>query len=136
MLERRLFAIPPEPRSWLSIVGWWELRRIPYNLIIFAFGAIGLTIFGFFDYLYFRVHPSEIDHWVPLLSVLGGAFGANFFYTGGWIAELLARALWHDRARYFGPITFSLGLFFSCALCFLPATLSAIGWFVRLLWHS
>ncbi len=135
-MEQWLFTIPSEPRSWLSIVGWWELRRISYNFIIAVVGTVGITIFGLFDYLYFRAHPSEIDHWVPFLSIFGGALIANFLYTGGWIAELLARCLWRERARYFGPIMLSLGLLFSCVVCLLPATLSAIGWLVRFLWHS
>ena|ERR1017187_3978565 len=129
ILTSRLFAIPDEPRHWHSIIAWWELRRIPYNLIILVIGSIGLFVFGLLYYCYLRAQP-EHDDWVPLLSAMVGVFGANFFYTGGWISELIARALWRERARYYGPILFSLGLLFSCAVCFLPSVLLGISWVV------
>lgn len=121
ILDSPLFAIPDEPRRWRSIIAWWEFRRIAYNAIMLVVGVISLFIFGLLDYLYSRAHPGALDDWVPLLSIMVAAFGANLFYTGGWISELIARALWRERARNYGPIMLSLGLLFSCAVCFLPS---------------
>ena len=121
ILDSRLFAIPDEPRHWRSIIAWWELRRIAYNGVMLVVGLSGLFVFGLLDYLYSRAHPGAFDDWVPLLSVMVAAFGANLLYTGGWISELIARALWRDCARYYGPIMLSLGFLFSCIVCFVPS---------------
>ena len=127
ILHTRLFAIPDEPRRWYSVIAWWELRRIPYNIVVIVVGTIGLLIFGVIYSFYSRAQP-EHDDWVPLLSAMVGFFGANFFYTTGWISELFARALWHERARYYGPIMLSVGLLFSCVVCFVPSILLGISW--------
>ena len=136
MLRSWLFTIPEEPRHWRSIIAWWELRRLVYNAIMFVAGVVGLLVFGLFDYLYTLAHPGAFDDWVPLLSVFVAAFGANLFYTGGWISELIARPLWRDRARYYGPIMLSLGLILSLAVCFLPSILLGITLIVWVVVHK
>jgi hypothetical protein len=31
-------------RTWSQIIGWWEIRRIPYNLILLLAGFLSLQI--------------------------------------------------------------------------------------------
>jgi hypothetical protein len=95
---------------------------------MFVVGSIGLVIFMIIDDAYARTQPHSDDDFVPLIAVIFCAVGANTCYTGGWVSELLARRLWGERARHYGPIMFSLGLVFSFALCFLPSVALGLSW--------
>jgi len=60
-------------RNWFEVILWWELRRIPYNLIMYFAGLLSFYI-GYIS--------------IPLIYVsMGLAF--NIIYTFGWIFELL-----------------------------------------------
>ncbi len=60
-------------RNWYEIILWWELRRIPYNLIMYFAGLLSFYI-------------SYVS--IPLIYVLMG-LAFNIVYTFGWIFELL-----------------------------------------------
>jgi len=60
-------------RNWYEIILWWELRRVPYNLIMYIAGLLSFYI-------------SYIS--IPLIYVLMG-LTFNIVYTFGWIFELL-----------------------------------------------
>jgi len=130
---RRLFNIPDTERRWYSVIAWWEVRRIAYNIIVGIVGFICLMAFLLLDELPPKPTFEEAD-WEPL-SVIIGAIVANICYTGGWVAELVARALWRERARSFGPIAFSLGLIFSLCVCLLPVAANLFSWGHRAVKH-
>lgn len=65
--------INPSNRNWLSIILWWEIRRIPYNLIMFGIG-----------YLSFYISYVTI----PLVYILIGLW-LNIIYTLGWVIEII-----------------------------------------------
>jgi hypothetical protein len=54
-----LFAVPEEPRPWWKIIIWWEVRRIPYNLIVGSVGFISLLLFFLFINLAHELKPGE-----------------------------------------------------------------------------
>jgi hypothetical protein len=112
-LLRRLFAIPPEPRSALRIILWWELRRPAYWCFLAVVGMGGALLM-----CYATRNPSPDEEgfelFLPMLLVI---LGSNICYTGGWVAELVARKLWKAKVAFFGPVAFSLGLIFSALVC-------------------
>jgi hypothetical protein len=130
MATRRLASLPlfrrdsPTPSA-RAAIGWWEVRRIPYNLIVGCAGivtCIVIAIIGLGSYFFFNSDfglPGS-----PLLavfSVIIYGFLANLCYTGGWIAELIVRRAWPEEADQFARWSFSLGLFFSVLLTLTPA---------------
>ena len=68
-----LIRITNAQRKWYEIILWWELRRIPYNIIMYFVGLLSFYI----SYMT-----------IPLIYLLIG-FLLNICYTGGWIYELM-----------------------------------------------
>jgi len=60
-------------RKWHEIILWWELRRIPYNVLMYLIGMLSFYI------AYVTI---------PLVYVFI-ALVLNIFYTFGWLIELL-----------------------------------------------
>jgi hypothetical protein len=126
----RLFrrARPPE-RAW-DVVGWWESRRIPYNLIIGATGivsAIVMLLTGFVtEHLIGEAIGVPSSPLFALAAVIVYGLMANVCFTGGWILELLSRRIWGTRAEAFGEIAFTWGLLCSVLLTLVPAALTVV----------
>jgi hypothetical protein len=60
-------------RTWYEKVLWWEVRRLPYNVIMYFVGVLSFYI-GYIT--------------IPLIYLLIG-LALNVIYTFGWIIELL-----------------------------------------------
>jgi len=106
-------------------VGWWEARRVPYNVIVGAVGLVSAAVMVGVAFACERRGGAAIglpDS--PLFAIAGVLlYGiiANVCYTGGWITELLVARFWRaDRSR-FGPIAFTLGTGFSVFATLVPA---------------
>lgn len=59
----------------------------------------------------------------PLFAIIGVvlyAIVANICYTAGWLAELISREVWGNKAGSFAEISFTLGIIFSFLLTLLP----------------
>ncbi len=59
----------------------------------------------------------------PLFAIFGViayAVVANICYTAGWMAELISREIWGDKAKGFAEISFTLGTVFSFFLTLVP----------------
>ena|ERR1700710_1464142 len=112
---------------WDAIV-WWEIRRLPFNLILLAAGLLTLFLcLTIANHLRSAQGAYEVSPFLLVPIVLYG-FTANLFYTLGWISELL----WSggDAART-APLrrrVFRLGLIGSVVLTLLPAGLMALVW--------
>src|SRR5207247_8474061 len=88
-----LFAHRLEKSHPAHVVAWWELRRLPYNMIVGATGVLSLGVF------FAVAFGCERSRGVPLglpsppllvvIAVAAYLIVANIFYTGGWILELL-----------------------------------------------
>lgn len=135
-----LFSRSTEPLSGYQVVAWWEIRRLAYNLIVGTFGAAGVVIMVVVALICERRIGIPIGMSDPpvLMIVAAVAYGifANLCYTGGWIAELLARPrLGSERARAFGEASFKIGIGFSVVLTLLPPACTIVAAALALLNH-
>jgi hypothetical protein len=113
-----LFQENTEPRSWRQVVAWWELRRIPFNIILLVLGLPSLFLFYWFVSHSGQLKPGEDA--VESLSLFAAPLIANFFYTGGWVIELVLRQYMPNKHPKYGPFLFKCGLVFSAIVILLP----------------
>lgn len=140
MTQRRLFRRDDSTQDFWRIIGWWEVRRVPFNLIVGAVGCVSAGLGLVTAILTQRyIHESIGLPNPPVIAVFAvlvyGVF-ANICYTGGWIAELLVRKIWPAEARAFANISFFLGLMFSVVLTLLPGIFISGTGALRLLGHA
>lgn len=115
--DSAFFSRTKEPENIWQVIAWWEVRRIPYNLIVGAAG-VATSLLALLSAL-FAEHVTGIPAELPdppifaLVGIVIYAILANACYTGGWIAEILVSKIWGEEGRSFGVISFALGLFFS-----------------------
>jgi hypothetical protein len=119
------------PGVWQTI-SWWEVRRIPYNLLVGAAGFVTCAVSLVTGLLceHFLGDPIGIPN-PPIFAffaVVAYGIMANVCYTGGWAAELLVQRIWPEEGQAFGRISFFLGLTFSILLTLVPGVvIAAIG---------
>lgn len=106
------FEIKSDSRKWYHAMIWWEIRRIPFNIIILVSGIISilllhLVVKGAMDF----IHP---------FAVFAFAFFANFFYTLGWILELFLMLFSKKYSMKFAKSTLKIGLIFSILCTLFP----------------
>jgi hypothetical protein len=111
-------------RPWDAVV-WWEIRRIPFNLLLLAAGLASAFISAFVGS---HVWGPDQDIGNPFLGAMLYAIGANLCYTLGWITELLWG--WGDteRTKEVRAKIFRLGLIFSVCLTLAPAIVVSMVW--------
>lgn len=122
----RLFKRAENLNTTWQIVLWWELRRIPFNLII---GATGIFTCVFLFGLEMLLKNDILDNLLPdppAIAIFGYGLLANVCFTGGWIIELLAKALFREQSKYFGEILFLCGMIFSVALTLFPILIYSV----------
>ena len=115
-----LLTVKYEDRNVLQIIGWWEVRRPLYNVIVLVCGLISMTIMS----LLVKLEPWE-DVVEPIV-VLGFAFLCNLGYTLGWITEIMI-----DKTKIYGPKMFKVGLYFTLFWVVLPTLIHIILWISR-----
>ena len=130
-LTRILFPLPDYRRTPLSLLAWWESRRLPYNLVVGGAGVVSLAAVTLFSAL----PPRGLDLGPLWRGVIVYGVLANVGYSLGWLSELAMRTLWGDDAPYAGPALWRQGLAFSIGLTLLPIPLALISWVVRLVGH-
>jgi hypothetical protein len=130
---RWCFSTPREPRSAMDVVAWWEVRRIPYNLIVLIAGMVSLPLFLVFIELAHGLKAGEdaVEPMALVVAVVVGPCAVNLAYTAGWIVELFLRLAWRGRAAAIGPTLMRLGLSFSLLVVFFPAIFWGGAWVVR-----
>lgn len=127
------FLFPaPAKRTAGAILGWWEKRRLPFNL---AVGAAGLASLGWIwvaegilsggSFLRLGSLP-----WQPVV-----AFGvlANVCYLLGPTVEILIEKLWGREVMPTGPVLYRMGLTFSVGLALLPGMVMTVSFVIRTL---
>lgn len=129
---RWLFGRPEEPRNPFQVILWWELRRIPYNLIVGGAGTISLLLFYFFIVHSHVLRPGE-DAVEPMALIIA-PFVINILYTGGWVVELVIY-LFLRRATRIGPILLAVGTAFSLCVIAVPGVVWGLFWLVHLIRH-
>jgi hypothetical protein len=135
LIRFRLFQRREDQLSSLQVILWWEARRLFFNL---AVGTAGLITI--FTILFSATMAEKFVHepfsWPdpPLFAIIGVvlyAILANACYTGGWLAELISREVWGDRAGSFAEISFTLGIIFSVLLTLLPGAVAVFAVMAR-----
>jgi len=122
-----IFAHQLEKSHPAHVVAWWELRRLPYNLIVGVTSLVTLSVF--FAVAYGCERSGGLPMGMPkppllvMIAMVGYWVVANAFYTLGWILELLVARMWHVSTPVFGPIAFTLGTAFSVVVTLIPAGL-------------
>jgi hypothetical protein len=114
-----MFDAPEAERPLWKVVLWWELRRIPFNLIVGVYGIACLAIFFWAILTSGELQGGEDA--VEPLALLAAPFVINFFYTLGWLVEVSARIVMPKLSPRFGPILLMAGLGFGLFLITLPA---------------
>ena len=107
-----LFPAPALPAA-TAIIGWWEKRRLGFNLIVGGVGAASWAASSVIGLLS-GLQPLG---W-PAVVVFGVA--ANVFYLLGPTAEIALRAVFGRRILSPGPTLFRMGLTFSVGLALIP----------------
>jgi hypothetical protein len=105
----------PAPRSVTGIVGWWERRRLAYNVMVGAAGLVSLAAFA--------VMMIVLGEGLELGLLAGaGAFGlmANLCYLLGPAAEIAIHRVWGTKVLPAGPMLYRAGLTFSVGLALFP----------------
>jgi hypothetical protein len=122
-----------------EVIGWWESRRIPFNLMVGTAGILTSVIVGVVGLGSSILFGSDFGLPNPPLFALFGIliYGivANVCYTGGWIAELVIRRIWPHEADRFATLSFSTGLAFSILLTLAPGIVIGAGGIFGLLAH-
>lgn len=139
VLGWRFFSRRETTYGTFEIIAWWELRRIPYNVVVGATGIVTIVIIATAAWIASQKFGDPIEFPDPplfaLMAVIAYGVCANICYTGGWIAELLARSVWKEKVGAFAQITFVLGFVFSILLTLVPALLIVFALVVRLLFR-
>jgi hypothetical protein len=115
-------------------IGWWEGRRIPFNLIVGTAGILTCVVVSVVGLASTILFGSDFGLPNPPLFAVFGViiYGlvANLCFTGGWLAELVIRKIWPREADRFAVVSFSLGLIFSVLLTLSPLiVIGAAGFF-------
>jgi hypothetical protein len=122
-----------------DIIGWWESRRIPFNLIVGSAGILSCIVVGIVGAGSSLLFNSDFGlPGSPLFTVFGILiYGtvANICFTGGWLVELLVRKIWPREADRFATSSFSLGLVFSVLLTLAPGIVIGAAGIFGLLGH-
>ena len=128
----------PAASAWETI-GWWEARRIPFNLIVGGTGIVSCVVVGVVGLGSYFLFNSEFGLPDPplfaLFAVIIYGVMANVLFTGGWVVELVVRKAWPQQADRFATLCFSLGLVFSVLLTLAPAIVIGAGGILGLLGH-
>jgi hypothetical protein len=105
--------------------GWWEARRIPFNLIVGSAGILSCVVVGIVGLGSYFLFDSDFglpgSPFLSLMAVMIYAVMANLCFTFGWIAELVVRKAWSAEADRFATLSPSLGFVFSALLTLTPA---------------
>lgn len=125
------FLFPaPAPRSLRGIVGWWERRRLAYNLCVGAAGVLSLGVVNVILALPPGPHRTGGPPWVAVV-----AFGvmANLCYLLGPSVEYLLARAFGRRMLPTGPTLYRMGLTFSVGLALLPTLFACLDLGLRIL---
>lgn len=106
---------PPAERRIGAIIGWWEKRRLPFNLMIGGTGLVSTAVISLF--MAFNGGPGPAE-WLRI-----GFFwliAANVCYTLGPATEIALQRLLGRRLLPAGPLLFRAGLITAIGVALAP----------------
>jgi hypothetical protein len=116
-----LFSNPKDTWPPWRVVAWWEVRRIPFNVIVGTYGALCIVVFLLALTTSGHLYPWEDA--VEPIALIAAPFIINLLYTVGWLIEIPARLYLPGLSPRFGPLLFGLGLGFGMFLMTVPAAI-------------
>jgi hypothetical protein len=123
----RLFSRRAEEISTFEVIKWWEMRRVPYNLLVGAAGIFTCIMTVIVATIASETIGEPLGLPDPpilaVFAVIAYAVGANICFTGGWIAEILVKKFWREKAGAFGQAAFAVGVAFSVLITLAPSAL-------------
>ena len=109
-LARFLYPKPAK-RTLGGIFKWWEKRRIAFNAMIGAGGAVSLGSHGLLTWL-----EGGAIEFPPAFGMLGMLLLANACYTLGPLTEAALHGIWGRDVLPVGPHLFRAGLALSVGI--------------------
>ena len=109
-----LYPAPAERRVG-AIIGWWEKRRLPYNLIVGGTGLFTMTVGS----LIMAVN----GEFTPVAWLRGSVFWLvmlNVSYSLGPIAEIALQKFFRDKLLPAGPLLFRASVTVAVGVTLLP----------------
>jgi hypothetical protein len=120
--------VPPADyrRTTISLLTWWESRRLTFNVAVGSAGLITLLAIRIISHV-----PPGLQMPLDWRPVVAYGVLANICYTSGWALEAMAQRIWGNKCPPFGPALFRQGLAFSVGLTLLPIVVASIGWLAK-----
>jgi hypothetical protein len=116
----------PVTKAW-DAIGWWETRRVPYNLIVGGAGILTCVVISIFAAVGMLVFGADFGSPLSgLIGILIYGIMATICFTFGWVAELVVWKAWPQQVDRFAIESFSLGLVVSVLLTLTPGILSIV----------
>lgn len=125
---RRLFSAGRVPSRSAEVIRWWELRRVPYNLVVGAVGLASIIVFELSARSMIPPGEDAVEPPVIWLGVILYGVACNGAYTLGWIGEIYFFGHAREAGLVFRKRAFPVGLIVSCLVPTLPAGLWIILW--------
>lgn len=116
-----LLEVKKENRNLLEIIYWWELKRIPYNLILVTLGFLSIKCSHYF--LGLAADENVYDFNFLLASILF----FNLAYSLSCVSELFTK-----KSITYAPSLFKKGLFVVALIYVLPVILHFKTWVFNL----
>ena len=118
----------PEPaeRRVGAIIGWWEKRRLPYNLIVGAIGLAPLAVGTALTAVVATLQPVDMFR-----AAIWWAVWANVCYSLGPAVEIALHKLFGRRLLPAGPLLFRAGVTVAVGVTLLPLIPLTIGFILR-----
>jgi hypothetical protein len=131
----RLFSRNDEKMTALQIILWWEARRLFFNIVVGVAGVVSIVVMLLSATIAEKLFNEPFGWPDPpifaFFGVIAYAVAANVCYTGGWMAELISREVWREKAKGLAEISFTLGIVFSFFLTLVPGAFIVFVVFAR-----
>jgi hypothetical protein len=114
-------------RPW-DAIQWWEVRRIPFNLVLAALGLVTVLVIEVVGSTLAKPSEDAVEPALLFVGVVLYGIGANMAYTLGWITELLWSAGDTNKAEVLRARVFLIGLLGSSIVTVFPAVLASVIW--------
>jgi hypothetical protein len=123
-LTRFFFRNEVTCRTPAEVIGWWEARRMAYNVAVGSTGLFTLAAV----HLIARIPPQPVAIPIEPTIIIPAVYGvlANICYTGGWMAELGIRNALGREMEPVGPTLFRYGFAFSIGLTLFPVAIISL----------
>lgn len=114
-------------RPW-DAIAWWELRRIPYNLLLAVLGLAAVFVIWWIGSRFDLFGQDVLNPLGFVFAIIAYGIAANVCYTLGWISELLWSRGDTSRTAPMRRSVFRAGVIFSALVTVAPAVLVPAAW--------